>query len=220
LVLTAFLGCTPEKGEQAAAPKDDAIVVRLQNGWLGRFGARDAKISELLTAQEGWAKLQEMELFEAIRLFSTAPGRASGIGAARTYTEMASMYGAIDDLMREVEITYLTALDDTPKGVAERVGLLKLKAGEVKAARAIFFGKDHANGGSVAGLIGQGGVLIAEGSRKDGAALVARAAAQAKTLDERALVRMAAYEWGVSEKLADAGYYGQSLDALEAGDLF
>ena len=39
-----------------------------------------------MTGQEGWARLKEMELFEAIRLFSVDPSRSGRLGAGRTYT--------------------------------------------------------------------------------------------------------------------------------------
>ncbi len=220
LVLAAFQGCASGKREDPAAPKSDAGIERLKEGWLGRFGARDAKLSGILTGQLGWEHLKEMELFEAIRLFSVVPERSSRLGAVRTYTEMALMYEALDGLMQNVEVEYLAALKGAPPGVASRLGLLRLKAGDVEAARDIFFSKGQAPKPSVAELVGQAGVMLADALRDKAQALMVRASEQAKTADECALVRMAAYEWGLPGESGQCGYYGQSLDALKANDLF
>lgn len=191
----------------------------MEASWLGRYGKHDEAIKTLLTEQEGWLRYRDMDLFEAIRLFSETKNVSDRIGLARAYLEMARTFERLDRLFLGVETSYLVSRDQKVTGAQRaRLGFVVLRRGELARAQEIF-GQPAPKGQERVWSLGHAGIALA---RKDSqaAAPLLKGLCAAADEDGAQLVRVATTLWGVPQRCSGDGYYIQALDAIEGEDLF
>ena len=220
-MLLPLQGCNKSESKAAAAAaksveQSDPSIKRLSSSWIGLYASRDEKIAKLLTEEEGWLHFREMDLFEAIRFFSSGNSYGDLAGLTRSYLEMAETFSEIDSLFLEIESAYFQCLEcsDTP-GLLARKGLIYLQRGELQKARDIFSSKGP-KGFESLWLLGKAGVELLGGDEAEGKGLLEKSF-KAATPEDRQLVEVAAFCWGVSLSSRAEGYYSDALGSYRDG---
>lgn len=179
---------------------------------MGRYASRDEALRVLLSSQEGWGKLRDMELFEAADLFSSGGSDTDRLGTARTYLALADAFASLDELLLATESVYLDSLGDRAGPLEQaRGGLVRIRRGDLAPARSLF-AKGPPPAARGAWAVGAAGLAAADGRAAEGAALPAGVGD-----GEADLASVAGYAWAGRAGRA-GGPFGRAARALAAGD--
>ena len=219
-LLLSLVGCnkSASKAEATAtsAEQADPSLQRLSTSWIGLYANRDEKIAKLLTEDEGWLHFREMDLFEAIRFFSSGNSYGDFAGLTRAYLEMAETFSAIDALFLNIEAAYLQCPDceDTPDLLA-RKGFILLRRGELDKAKEIFSQKVPMEYEGL-WLLGNAGIELLGGDEDFGRELLEKSF-KAGSSEVRQLVEVAAFSWDSPLSGIAEGYYSDALSSYREG---
>jgi len=139
----ALCGCSSK--EAPPTPKDkletesSSEVLNARNGWMGRYAGQDEKLGQMLSAQEGWFHLRDMDLFSAMEDFEGSAEQGYRIGSARTYLELMDFFKSLDSFSLDMEFRFLASLGDgaTPDQSLRRAFILLRKEDAAGAMAAL-----------------------------------------------------------------------------------
>jgi hypothetical protein len=185
---------------------------------MGRYSRRAEGPRKLLTEQQGWERLREMALFEAVQLFLGSERPSDRIGARRCYLALADLFASLDELFLDVESAYLESLGSAaePHDRARR-GFIRLRRAESKRAAAEFLDPGPEGFGFL-WTLGRAGIAAQEG-RGDEARAILAAAPPPPDDEALALAQVCSYLWRIRCQWEPKGAYGRALSAFQQGDL-